>query len=92
MKNDGKIYGAREVMEAIETLRERGFTIHVIRENVVSDDYLCEAPECPKEGYFYYNYIFTAVYLNEWSDGYKMQRCRKVPQKIWDAIDAYCNA
>lgn len=39
------------------------------------DGYICVAPDESK-----YNFVFTEKYLNEWSSGVVMRRCRKLPK------------
>jgi hypothetical protein len=70
-----KIYDYRAVERFIaEKLEPRGYEVHQIS-GVLCDDYICIAPNGR-----YYNFCFRSKYLNEWSSGLILRKCRKLPK------------
>lgn len=70
-----KVYSFTAVEKFIaEKLEPQGYEVHQIPGSLV-DDYICIAPDDR-----HYNFCFRSQYLNEWSSGLTLRKCRKLPK------------
>lgn len=75
------IYSYKAVEKFIEDkLIPEGYEIELIPGALV-DSYICIAPDAN-----HYNFIFRETYLNEWSSGLTMRRCRALTKWALEAL------
>lgn len=78
-----KVYNYQSVEKFInERLVPLGYEVHVIEGSLV-DGYVCVAPDDGK-----YHFLFKEHYLNAWSSGITMRKCRRLPKWAQKIVDA----
>ena len=76
-----KLYSFRAVDSLVfGKLAPFGYDIHVVP-GTLADGYICIAPDEGK-----YNFVAQERYINEWSSGVSVRRCRKLPQLAVDFV------
>lgn len=76
MRTSTKLYSSTAVEKAIDKLYEMGYDLVVLEEGSLLE-YGKAVMLAPDDNH--YSYLFTEIYLNEWSSAYHVDRRRKLP-------------
>jgi len=75
------------VRNLIDEATARGWEYAPISEGTLGyGKFVLIAPECSIPGRCYPNIVVEEIYINEWSSGHKVRRCRKLSKQLQKEI------
>ena len=77
------LYGVGEIEKLIDSAIEKGYELIRLRDGVLGcGDLVLLAPDG------WWNVVVREVYINCWSSGHTVRRCRKISKRLQAEIDA----
>lgn len=79
------VYTLDSVDKLINTCCEEGYEINTCRDGSLGYGKIVLVAPDDK----HWNFVIEEVYLNCWSSGHTIRRCRKISNQLWSEIEKY---